>query len=100
MKIKSIQSSLHHLPLTKPYTIAYKTIVDTEIVLLEIALENGIIGLGAANPFEEVVGETPQQTFELLQNGFLDNFIGKDIEDFLDLITLAAAHYDLSLIHI
>lgn len=94
MKIKSVQVSLHHLPLTKPYTIAYKTMVDTEIVLLEIELENGIIGLGAANPFEDVVGETPQQTFELLQTGYLDNFIGKDIEDFLDLITQAAAHFD------
>jgi L-alanine-DL-glutamate epimerase-like enolase superfamily enzyme len=94
MKIKSIQSSLHHLPLTKPYTIAYKTMVDTEIVLLEIALENGIIGLGAANPFEDVVGETPQQTFELLQGGYLDSFIGKDIEDFLDLITQAAGHFE------
>ena len=94
MKIKSIQVSLHHLPLTKPYTIAYKTMVDTEIVMLEITLDNGISGLGAANPFEDVVGETPQQTFELLQTGYLDNFIGKNIEDFLDLITQAAAHFD------
>lgn len=94
MKIKSIQSSLHHLPLTKPYTIAYKTMVDTEIVLLEIALENGIIGLGAANPFEDVVGETAQETLSLLQSGYLDSFIGKDIEDFLDLITQAAGHFE------
>ncbi|MEY2903221.1 MAG: hypothetical protein RLY89_2327 [Bacteroidota bacterium] len=94
MRIKSLHTSLHQLPLTKPYTIAYKTMVDTEIVLLEIELENGLIGLGAANPFEDVVCETPQQTFALLQSGYLDRFIGKDIEDFLDLITQAAGHFD------
>ena len=51
MKIRSINTWLQPLPLTKPYTIAYKTIADTEIVFLEITLDNGITGIGAANPF-------------------------------------------------
>lgn len=56
MKIKSINAWLQQLPLTKPYTIAYKVIDDTEIIFLEIVLENGITGIGASNPFTEVVG--------------------------------------------
>ena len=93
MKIKSIHSWLSHLPLTKSYTIAYKTITDTEVVFLEITLENGMSGLGAANPFVDVVGETPQHTLANLQSGYLDQFIGKDIRFFNELIDQSCAHF-------
>lgn len=79
MKIKSVKTWLQQLPLTKPYTIAYKTITDTEIVFLEIALENGITGMGAANPFAEVVGETPAITLANLQTDFVQQLVGRDI---------------------
>ncbi len=93
MKIKSVHSWLSHLPLTKPYTIAYKTITDTEIVFLEITLENGTTGIGAANPFVDVVGETPAHTLANLQSGFLDQIIGKDIRYFNEIIDQASAHF-------
>ncbi len=93
MKIASIQSYLKKLPLTKPYTIAYKVTADTEIVFLEIVLENGITGIGAANPFADVVGETPAQTLANLESGYLDTFIGKDIREFNSLIDDAANHF-------
>ena len=44
----------------------------TTLVFLEIILENGLIGIGAANPFADVVGETPAQTLANLQSGYLD----------------------------
>lgn len=93
MKIKSVHSWLSHLPLTKTYTIAYKTITDTEIVFLEITLENGMTGIGAANPFVDVVGETPQHTLANLQSGYLDQFIGKDIRFFNEIIDQASIHF-------
>jgi len=93
MKIKSVHSWLSHLPLTKPYTIAYKTITDTEVVFLEIVLENGLSGIGAANPFVDVVGETPAHTLANLQSGYLDQFIGKDIRYFNEMIDQAADHF-------
>lgn len=86
MKIASVNAFLRKLPLSKPYTIAYKTIEDTEIVFLEIRLENGLSGLGAANPFEEVVGETPADTLRHLQSGALDAWVGRDIRHFNQLI--------------
>jgi L-alanine-DL-glutamate epimerase-like enolase superfamily enzyme len=86
MKIKSIKVWLEQLPLTKPYSIAYKTIVDTEIIFLEVTLENGITGIGAANPFAEVVGETPAVTLANLQQGFVQQFVGRDIRHFNKLI--------------
>lgn len=93
MKIKSIKVWLEHLPLTKPYTIAYKVIEDTEIVFLEILLENGIVGLGASNPFEDVIGETPQQTLLNLKDDYLQSFVGRDINDYNKLIDEAILHF-------
>ncbi len=93
MKIKSVRAWAEKLPLTKTYVIAYKTISDTEIVFLEVVLENGLTGLGAANPFADVVGETPEVTLANLQSGYLDNWIGKDIRNFNHLISLAGEHF-------
>lgn len=86
MKITSIKVWLQQLPLTKPYTIAYKTIADTEIVFLEITLENGMVGIGASNPFADVVGETPAVTLTNLQSDFVQQFTGRDIRHFNQLI--------------
>ena len=86
MKIKSVKAWLQQLPLTKPYTIAYKTIADTEIVFLEITLNNGITGIGAANPFSAVVGETPSVTLANLQQDFVQELVGRDIRHFNKLI--------------
>jgi len=93
MKIRSVKVWMEEMPLLKPYTIAYKTITHTKIVFLEIALVNGITGIGAANPFEEVVGETPAITLANLQQGFVQNYVGKDIRHFNQLIDEAFIHF-------
>ena len=93
MKITATKAYLVQLPLSRPYTIAYKTIQDTEIVFLEITLENGLTGLGAANPFVDVVGETPAQTLSHLQSGYLEKIHGKDIREFNQIINEAAIHF-------
>jgi len=93
MNITRIQARLEKLPLKVPYTIAYKTITDTEIVFLEITLSNGITGIGAANPFEEVVGETPAQTLHNLQQDYLQQFLGRDIRRFRSMIAEASIQY-------
>lgn len=93
MNIARIQARLEKLPLKVPYTIAYKTITDTEIVFLEITLSNGITGIGSANPFEEVVGETPAQTLHNLQQDFLQQFVGRDIRHFRSMIAEASMQF-------
>ena len=86
MKIVEVKPYLKKLTLTKPYTIAYDTITDVELVFLEITLENGIIGIGSASPAEAVIGENSQQTFSNLQSGFIQNLVGRDIGHFLQII--------------
>ena len=86
MRIQSVKAWLQDLPLTKPYTIAYKTFEKTQIVFFELELENGIKGLGSANPFEDVVGETPTQTLHHLQQPEIAQLIGRDIRHYKKLI--------------
>ncbi len=93
MKIKSIQACLKNLALTKPYRIAGHTFSEVENVFLKIELENGIIGIGAASPAEEVVGETCAQSLKNLQTDEIQSFVGRDIRHFHTLIHETADHF-------
>ena len=93
MKIKSVRAFKKNLALQKPYMIARETITDVENIFFEITLENGIKGIGAANPAPEVVGETPAQTFQNLQSGFIQYLVGKDIRHFLHHIYTCRQHF-------
>ena len=93
MKIKSVHTYIKNLRLQKPYTIARETVTDVENVFLEVELGNGIIGMGAANPAPEVVGETPAQTFQNLQSEFIMSLVGKDIRHFLKHISEAKKQF-------
>lgn len=91
MIIKKIEFFSKNLLLTKPYTIAYKTITDVENVFLLVTLENGIVGIGAANPDLQVVGESPADVLKTCQSDFFQKFIGKSIKHFRSMI------YDVSI---
>jgi L-alanine-DL-glutamate epimerase-like enolase superfamily enzyme len=93
MKIKSIKAYRKNLALQKPYTIARETITDVENIFFEIELENGIRGIGAANPAPEVVGEALGQTFQNLQSEFIQFLVGKDIRQFLHHIYICKEHF-------
>lgn len=86
MNIQTIDVFSKNLALTKPYTIAYKTISSVENVFLRIALENGIVGIGASNPDFEVVGESPSEVLKTSQSDFFQQFIGTPITQFRSII--------------
>ena len=86
MKIKNIEVFSKNLALTKPYTIAYKTITYVENVFLLITLENGIVGIGAANPDLEVVGESSSDVLKNCQSDYFQKFVGKSIKYFRSMI--------------
>ncbi|MEO6313327.1 MAG: dipeptide epimerase [Chitinophagaceae bacterium] len=93
MKIKAVTAYRKNLSLQKPYTIASNTITDVENIFLVITLENGMQGIGAANPAPEVVGETPAQTLQHLQTDFIQYLVGKDIRHFLQHIYTCRQHF-------
>ena len=86
MKITTIRSYLKKMELTKPYTISYNTYSNVSLAFLEIELENGMIGYGSGSPADEVVGETTEQTLTNLKTDFVEQFIGRDIRIFQQLI--------------
>ncbi|AUD06398.1 dipeptide epimerase [Spirosoma pollinicola] len=86
MRINAIRAYRRNLALTKPYTIAYQTTSEVENVFVEIELENGMVGMGAANPDPEVVGESPEQTHQNLQNEWTTSLVGRDIRGIHELI--------------
>jgi L-alanine-DL-glutamate epimerase-like enolase superfamily enzyme len=79
MKIQSIRAWRMPLQLTRPYTIAYKTVTDVDNVFVEITADNGLTGLGAANPSPYVVGETLADTEAVLASGMTDTLIGHPV---------------------
>lgn len=81
MKIKSIRTWSADLGNTKPYTIAFKTIDEVLNAFVEIELDNGTIGIGAANPSEYVTGENFEQCEAALQEKNIQFLIGRDIRE-------------------
>ncbi|TAE48859.1 MAG: dipeptide epimerase [Bacteroidetes bacterium] len=93
MKITRIHAWRKNLALTRPYSIAGYTFSDVENVFLEIELENGITGIGAASPAEEVVGESCEMSFRNLTSPFFEQMTGRDIRHFRQLISEAATAF-------
>ena len=87
MKIKSIRVFKKNLALTRPYTITYQTVSSVEAVFVEIELQNGIIGLGSANPSKEVVGEDVDDAYQSLQSDTIQKLVGRDIAEIFSIIS-------------
>ncbi len=79
MKIKSIKVWSADLGNTKPYTIAFKTVDQVLNAFVEVTLENGITGIGAASPSEYVTGEHLSQTLASLSEANLEFLLGRNI---------------------
>jgi len=86
MKIKNIRAYLKNLKLTKPYTIAYEVMTEAVNAFVEIELENGKTGYGAAAAAEFVFGEKLEDTIKNLQSEAVQKWIGKDIRHYHSII--------------
>ncbi|MBX2928979.1 MAG: dipeptide epimerase [Saprospiraceae bacterium] len=91
MKIRSVRTWKENLDLSKPYTIAYKTIDHVDNLFVTIELENGITGIGAGSPAEFVTGEKIEASAATLSACAEDLLCGRDIRHYKKLIREAAA---------
>jgi len=57
------------LALTRPYTIAYRSISEVELFFVRLADADGKVGLGSASPAQAVTGETPAACGQALAQG-------------------------------
>lgn len=81
MKIRNIEVTKENLEITRPYTIAYKTISNVENGIIRITTDSGLVGHGAFNPSSDVVGETTPEAMNKLAEPKLEWLIGRDIRE-------------------
>ena len=81
MKITNIRVSRIPLDLTRPYSIAYKTVSAVEVCFVEVETDGGLVGFGASNPSKYVVGETMDDCIAALNENNLKQFIGRDVRE-------------------
>jgi len=81
MKIVAIETEVHALALSRPYTIAFRHIDSVEVVSVRLVGEGGVVGLGAASPESHVTGETNEMCQEALDLSQLEWLIGEDVGD-------------------
>ena len=79
MKIKKIITWKEDLKLTRPYTIAYETVSAVENLFVHLETENGITGIGAGSPAEDVTGESIEAGEKALNNTLESLLQGKDV---------------------
>lgn len=84
MRITSIDFHLLDLGLDKPYSTSYRTVNKVENTFAIITLENGIRGVGAANPSRRVVGEDAAETLQALEQWDKEVLVNRDIRGFHD----------------
>lgn len=79
MKIKKLRHWKADLGNTRPYAISYKTVDSVESIFVEIELEDGTTGIGAANPSPYVVNESVEDVLSRLEAGALSWLVNQDI---------------------
>lgn len=67
MKITRVQILRENLELSRPYTIAYKTISAVENIFLTLELADGTRGIGCAAPAPTVTGESVEDSLQVLR---------------------------------
>jgi L-alanine-DL-glutamate epimerase-like enolase superfamily enzyme len=88
MRIAEVHIWRENLALTRPYTIAYKTVEAVENAFLTITLDNGIVGIGAAGPSYLVTGETVDDSTAAIKTEAESILRGQDIRQFQRLLRL------------
>lgn len=89
MTIRRIQAYRMNMALTRPYTIAFETTSAVENVFLEIELSDGTLGIGAASESMHVLQESIEDILTNLQSPVVQQWVGKDIRQFMGLIGLS-----------
>jgi len=101
-----VSVQVEHLELTRPYTIAYKTVESVENVFVQIETANGITGIGAGSPAPYVTGEdnatciaASEKVEELLLGKDLREIkaLGRELEEKLPATPAAQAAADIAL---
>ena len=77
MKITDVKVEVIHIPMKKPFRIAFAVQDHSVNVLVKVMTDEGLYGIGEAAPFEPVTGENSATVLEVLKL-FKQGLIGMD----------------------
>ena len=80
-----------NLKLSRPYSIAYKTMDAVENVFIAIRTSGGLLALGAASPAPFVTGEEIADTQRILQEVADEHLKGQDLRHYHQILHRSAA---------
>ena len=80
MKIKHVDLFHIRIPFVTPYKLskAYGTLENAEAVIFKIHTDEGIIGLGEADPMNPFTEETPRSVMTIMQDVIAPRILGRD----------------------
>ncbi len=81
MKITHLRVRHEDLELTRPYTIAYRSVDRVSNCIVELETDTGNVGWGAANPSKAVVGVDVNDTRAALSDEANAWLVGTDVRD-------------------
>jgi L-alanine-DL-glutamate epimerase-like enolase superfamily enzyme len=86
VKLAAVETRVEAIPLSRPYTIAFRTVAAIESVIVVLRDEAGRVGLGAASPEPHVTGESNQLCQRALEPAALDWLRGRDLRALPELL--------------
>lgn len=92
-KIWTVEIINEDLPLTKPYTIAYKTFSTVTNIFVKIISHDGLVGLGVASPVADITGETEHACLDILNQKTSVLLSGEPYQELIRLQTLVAQEF-------
>ena len=77
MKIVRVETFVEHLPLVRPYTIAFKRVDHVALHFVQLTTSTSLLGLGSAAP-TDITGETSEACAQALEDFGQDFLVGQD----------------------
>ncbi len=83
MKISRIELSQIMIPFAEPYHLSkiYGTLHDAQAVIVKIETDEGLFGLGEADPMVPFTEESPESVMAVIRDVIAPNIIGRDPEE-------------------
>ncbi len=78
MKITRVEAWKESVPLSRPYTIAFKTVSTVDLYFARLVTDAGVEGLGSAAPTEDITGETSEASAAALTEAGPAHLEGRD----------------------
>ncbi|MCB1034132.1 MAG: dipeptide epimerase [Acidobacteria bacterium] len=79
MRITSARSWVESLELSRPYSIAFASFDQVQVLFVVLTTDDGHVGVGSGSPVEVITGETLESAASALESHLEGLVLGKDV---------------------